>query len=409
VYVFQVDEPIIICPFHKVECRRWQVKKNSVNHGKWFWKCPNYECKTFRWCVMERKGCNPNSPTVTRDSHDHDEPPPLISARTLLKQQQKGEVTSGSTSSSSSASSSGSTSSSSTTTATTTLPTSHRRPKCQHNFWQTANQILKDGMTIQFVDGFDHDAVTCGYAKNYVKKEHYGIVTKRIDQYVCEQVLVEISKDEVKFLASLGTVERKDDPDRPREVLNFAELNKYVKEVMCVMPNRRELRHLVNVGSVAGSIDIQSCYTNIPLHPSAQPYCCIYWNGKYYKFLKVPFGVQCAPAACQTLTRSFCGSDMEIVFLDDFLLMSAIEEKLRGRILEIQGKLDMAGLPVSLKKSILQPTTRLDYLGYSLDFTAHGVFNQPKKIQVLKDCVNQFISDNGAALENGALSNVSII
>jgi hypothetical protein len=83
-------------------------------------------------------------------------------------------------------------------------------------------------------------------------------------------------------------------------------MNRYATRVN---PNRHELLSLVKIEDcVAGSIT--ACHTNIKLHESMMPYCCIIWNGKYYMFTKVPFGIQCAPACCQTLTRGF-------VYLDD--------------------------------------------------------------------------------------------
>lgn len=177
------------------------------------------------------------------------------------------------------------------------------------------------------------------------------------------------------------------------------DLNRYIVDVTCPLPTRQELLRLVKLGKYAGTIDIQSCYTNILLHESARPYCCIFWEGRFYQFTRVPFGIKCAPACCQELTRAFCDTTLEIVYLDDFLLVDGLSENLKIRLKNMKQSLESKGLPVNVKKSVLLPSTTVYYAGYKLDFEKGTVNVQEKSLQKLIVCINNIKNNGGADIK----------
>jgi hypothetical protein len=54
-------------------------------------------------------------------------------------------------------------------------------------------------MKIEFVDGFDRDAVISSYTRNYVQPQHTLIMDKRIQQYLEDKVLVKVDKSKVRY------------------------------------------------------------------------------------------------------------------------------------------------------------------------------------------------------------------
>ena len=50
------------------------------------------------------------------------------------------------------------------------------------------------------------------------------------------------------------------------------------------------------------------------------------------------------------------------------------------------------GLPVSEEKSVLAPSTSIEYLGYKLDFEKRGVYLKPQNLQKLIDKVQKITS-----------------
>ncbi len=142
-------------------------------------------------------------------------------------------------------------------------------------YHQSAEDIIADGMVIPFVDSFRSSYKQTIVSLNRVPKHKHRLVDDRLRVYLEEGVISEISKDKVKFVAGISLVPRKDDPDNDREVLDFTELNRYIKVQECKLPSVDDLHILVQRFSVATTIDIKSCFTQIPLHPSAKEYCCL--------------------------------------------------------------------------------------------------------------------------------------
>ena len=110
---------------------------------------------------------------------------------------------------------------------------------------------------------------------NKVKPEHHRCMDDRIKEYVSSGVLIEIPMEQALFIASIAMIPREADATRPREILDFTKLNKYILDADCRLSSRGDLISLVNNYSFAASVDIKSCYTNIKLHPDYQAYCCI--------------------------------------------------------------------------------------------------------------------------------------
>ncbi len=131
-------------------------------------------------------------------------------------------------------------------------------------------------------------------------------------------------------------------------------------------------------------IDLKSCYTNIPLHKEYRKYCCIGWMGKFYQFTRVPFGIKCAPACCQSLTSSLSGNST-MVYLDDFLILGNSMEDVVTAVNDQITTLESNGLPINAEKSVLQPTIEIDYRGYTLNFEegTKGVYTQKNHLMTL--------------------------
>ncbi len=89
----------------------------------------------------------------------------------------------------------------------------------------------------------------------------------------------EISKDKVKFVTGISLIPRKYNPDNDREVLNFSELNRYIKVQECKLPSVDDLHVLVQRFSVATTIDQKL------LHADSFAFClrffikfCHFWS-----------------------------------------------------------------------------------------------------------------------------------
>ena len=58
---------------------------------------------------------------------------------------------------------------------------------------------------------------------------------------------------------------------------------------------QKEGRALFGSSSHGGSTNLSSAYHHLDLHPSAFPYMGFEWNGAFYRFVVLPFGLATAP------------------------------------------------------------------------------------------------------------------
>ena len=272
----------------------------------------------------------------------------------------------------------------------------NKKKPIAEQFHQDAKQIMKDGMKIPFVATSPTGYQRKTSVRNNIPEERESYIDEKIKDYVDTQVLVKIQEEEVEFAAGISLVARKNDPSNDREIMDFTYLNKFITRVETRHIGFSDILSAVKAFQFGATIDLKSCFTQIPLHPSSRKYCCIYWRGQYYQFTRVPFGISCAPAACQLVTSSILqGSSIKhLVHLDDFLLLNSSPTELVAQITEATDKITATGFPINIKKSLLTPNCTLEYFGWSLDFLKQEIRLPQKKQQELRVWVKRFRDAN---------------
>ncbi len=129
---------------------------------------------------------------------------------------------------------------------------------------QTAEEILSCGMIIPFVDSLQCRYKEVLFSPNRVPREKQDLISNRIKEYLNEGILTHIPRVKVKFVAGISLAPRKDHPSNDREVLDFSELNRFIKEQEYKLPSVDDLHVIVQRVSVASTIDIKSCFTQLP-------------------------------------------------------------------------------------------------------------------------------------------------
>ena len=143
----------------------------------------------------------------------------------------------------------------------------------------------------------------------------------------------------------------------------------------------------------AASLDLNSGYYHLRLHPALQRLMVFELAGQYYTCVALPMGWNWAPAVFTRLMRvvtrtirsplpsgllsSFSLSAFTDVcvsiYLDDLLLLLRAgipAQPLINAVVEFFGAL---GLSIKASKSVLVPATSLEHLGLLLDFVTHSL------------------------------------
>ena len=127
-------------------------------------------------------------------------------------------------------------------------------------------------------------------------------------------------------------------------------------------------------GALMGKVDIKSAYRIIPVHPADRYLLGMFWQGKYYVDLALPFGLRSAPGIFNTLADVFhwiLVNNYNVLdllhYLDDYFTLGPPNSDLCAtRLRAINESAAEIGIPLSPEKCV-GPTTCLTFLGIELD------------------------------------------
>jgi hypothetical protein len=138
------------------------------------------------------------------------------------------------------------------------------------------------------------------------------------------------------------------------------------------------------------SVDLQDGYWQVNMHPDAHTYLAFEWEGQYYVFTVLPFGLATAPWAFTKLMREVCGVLRQrgvrlVNYLDDFLFLVGSKPSqaaaMRQQVLDVMGE---AGLRINTAKSQLELSTQVTHLGYDFDSCSGRITVPMGRWQALK-------------------------
>ena len=121
----------------------------------------------------------------------------------------------------------------------------------------------------------------------------------------------------------------------------------------------------------AFKIDLQDAYFYVPVHPSSRKYLRFAFEDKVYQFRVLPFGLNTAPQIFTHLGHTVTGylhrlGISVIPYLDDWLFHHPDCQVLLRHQAQLISTLDLVGFILNRKKSELDLTRDLQFLGIRL-------------------------------------------
>ncbi|CAI7805384.1 unnamed protein product [Closterium sp. NIES-54] len=167
--------------------------------------------------------------------------------------------------------------------------------------------------------------------------------------------------------------------EKCRLILDLRQVNLHLRIPKFKYEGLNRVAEIALVGDWMFSIDLKSGYHHVDIHPSCWKYLGFRFDGKTYVFRSLPFGLATAPFVftqlIKQLARRWRAMGIRVIpYVDDILFLCDTEAKARATCQSIIHDLNKAGLVINLKKSHLQPTQQLRFLGVELD-TDRGQFS----------------------------------
>ena len=135
----------------------------------------------------------------------------------------------------------------------------------------------------------------------------------------------------------------------------------------------------------------QDAYFHVPIHPASHHLLRFHVDKRSYQFKALPFGLATAPLEFTRIVQVKLVLQSRGIrihqYLDDWLLRANTSHQCRAQTKELIQVVQDLGFVINFEKSELEPTQKIDFLGYNFDLIQGKVFPTEKKLKILEKAV----------------------
>ncbi len=226
-------------------------------------------------------------------------------------------------------------------------------------------------------------------------RRYLELVLARLEEYADKGAVEELPQQPalVQPLHVIVRVDRK-----PRLVLDLSQnLNEFIEDEH-IRVQYEDLRVAVRCSRARvwyGKHDVSDCYLSFPVALESRRFLAFGLNGKWYRFVRLPFGLASAPRTCTKLldvvSHALRAAGIEHVrYLDDFLYFADTEQQLRHNMEKADSIIQQFGLVVNGIKTV-HASQCIEFLGVLLDSIACTLSCTPARIQELRSIIDSVL------------------
>ena len=184
---------------------------------------------------------------------------------------------------------------------------------------------------------------------------------------------IEIPAEAASVINPLGVVSKAN--GKYRLILDSRFVNAFVSHMMFRLETIDRAPDALRRGDHCIKIDLSSAYYHVAMHPSAWPWLAFAFEGTTYTSRCLPFGFSQAPYVFHKIMRQIvaflraCGIRC-VNYLDDWILAASTREEAAALSTFVVWLFRALGFTLNADKCVLEPTTKIEFLGYELDTVA---------------------------------------
>ena len=219
-------------------------------------------------------------------------------------------------------------------------------------------------------------------------------IKMEIQQLLSWRVIEKVTAHPNQVLSTIFLTTNKD--GSKRLILNLKKLNSYMEYQHFKMENIYNALELLSENSFLASIDLKKAYYSIPVNIEHRRYLRFTFDEDIYEFTCLPNGISTAPRLFAKLirvllTRLRKDGHSSIMYIDDCLLVSESKTDCEKNIKETLKIMQNAGFYINWKKCNLEPSQKIDFLGFTIKTDIMLLTIPNLKVEKLKDNIRRFI------------------
>lgn len=254
-------------------------------------------------------------------------------------------------------------------------------------------QHILHGITIDV----ESEPVPIHYNNTHTVNENSDLVNDRISEYIDIGAvrLLPASSPVPTLVQPLHVILKQG--KKPRLVIDLSRnLNELLPKVKFHYASVQDAVRLSTHGCYYSKLDISNCFLSFPLHPDSYKYFTFQFNGNYYQFVRLPFGLSIAPRVC-TLLLSVVQFVLEqkglklVRYLDDFLFVSSSYQLACEHLAIAMSTLQQFGLVINSSKTE-GPSQQITFLGIQLHSVDRILSISSERVQEMNELLYKYVS-----------------
>ena len=265
-------------------------------------------------------------------------------------------------------------------------------------FWKTfctsvfVISIITSGYQLPWSDG--PPAGPRHFANHPSAREHSAFVSEAVSTLVLTGAAMEVFSE--PFIVSpLGVVPK--GIDKLRLILDLRYVNSFLQVDKFKYESIKEVSTLCKLRDLLFTVDLKSGYHHVDIHPEFWQYFGFEWEGRFYVFCQLPFGLATAcfvfTKIIKQLVQRWRRLGIRLIpYIDDFIFFASSAQEFAQAQAQVLADFAAAGFVLAQDKCQLHQSFVAKFLGFIID-TMHGVFRLSARQKTkLQDAISECLS-----------------
>ena len=231
------------------------------------------------------------------------------------------------------------------------------------------------------------------------------LVQQELDRFVQMGILSESDIEPGDFVSNLF-IRKKKDPGKIRILANLKKLNSYVRHIHFKMDTLESVLNMVRPGCYMVSLDLESSFYALNVHPDHRKYLKVICMGKTWVFNKLPMGYAQSPYIFTKLMKiplTYLRTEFgytNAAFIDDLFLLEDTFDFAQQNAFDTVDTVQDLGYTVNVPKSGIKPQQKKNHLGMIIDSIQMIVTLTQEKIDKLIDHAQNILAKNSVQIRS---------